>query len=74
MKNITLALDEKIIRKGRTYASRHNLTLNSLIRKLLEQAVDGDSQNWLEECFNLMDKVKIPRRAETWTREELHRG
>lgn len=48
MKNITLALDEKIIKKGRKYASRHNLTLNSLVRKLLEQTIEEDSQNWLE--------------------------
>jgi hypothetical protein len=35
MKNITLALDEKTIKAGREYARTHNLTLNSLIRKLL---------------------------------------
>ena len=74
MKNITLALDEKIIQKGRRYASKHNLTLNSLVRKLLEQTVEEDSQNWLEECFQLMDKVKVPRGARKWKREGLYRG
>jgi ribonuclease D len=74
MKNITLALDEKIIQKGRKYASKHNLTLNSLVRKLLEQTVEEDSQNWLEECFQLMDKVKIPQAVRKWKRKDLYRG
>lgn len=74
MKNITLALDEQIIQKGRKYASKHNLTLNSLVRKLLERTVEEDSQNWLEECFQLMDKVKITKAVRKWKREDLYRG
>jgi len=74
MKNITLALDEKIIQRGRKYASKHNLTLNSLVRKLLERTVEEDSQNWLEECFQLMDKVKITQAVRKWKREDLYRG
>lgn len=74
MKNITLALDEKIIQKGRKYASKHNLTLNSLVRKLLERTVEEDSQNWLEECFQLMDKVKITQAVRKWKRKDLYRG
>jgi len=74
MKNITLALDEKIIKKGRKYASKHNLTLNSLVRQLLEKTVEGDAQNWLEECFHLMDQVTIPRTTKKWKRGDLYRG
>ncbi len=74
MKNITLALDEKIIKKGRKYASKHNLTLNSLVRELLEKTVEEDSQNWLEESFRLMDQVKLPKTAKKWKRQDLYRG
>ena len=74
MKNITLALDETIIKKGRKYASKHNLTLNSLVRELLEKTVEEDSQNWLQECFHLMDQVTLPRVTKKWKREDLHRG
>jgi hypothetical protein len=74
VKNITLALDEKIIRKGRTYASKHNLTLNSLVRKLLEKTVDADSSDWLEECFARMDKIDLPAGIEKWNRKELYRA
>ena len=74
MKNITLALDEKIIQKGRKYASKHNLTLNSLVRKLLEKTVDADSSDWLDECFAKMDKIDLPTKIEKWNREELYRA
>lgn len=74
MKNITLALDEKIIRKGRKYATKHNLTLNSLVRKLLEKTVETDSSDWLEECFNKMDKVYLPKGIEKWNRKDLYRA
>jgi len=73
VKNITLALDEKIIKKGRQYASKHNLTLNSLVRRLLERTVDTDSSEWLEECFATMDKIDLPAKIQKWHREELYR-
>lgn len=73
MKNITLALDEKTIKTGREYARRHNLTLNSLIRKLLQQTVSQSSQNWVEESFALMDKARIPSKIKKWRRQELYR-
>ncbi len=74
MKNITLALDEMIIQKGRKYASKHNLTLNALVRKLLEKTVEEDSQNWLQESFKLMDQVKLPKNVKKWKREDLYRA
>ena len=74
MKNITLALDENTVRRGRNYASRHNMSLNSLVRNLLEKTVAEDSDTWLDECFQMMDKVSIPRNAKKWKREELYRG
>jgi plasmid stability protein len=51
MKNITISLDDEILKAGREYAKRHNTSLNSLIRKLLAQTVLPKSQNWLEEGF-----------------------
>jgi hypothetical protein len=74
VKNITLALDEKTIQKGRKYASKHNLTLNGLVRRLLEKTVEEDSQNWLEESFELMDQVRLPKNVKRWKREDLYRA
>jgi len=74
VKNITLDLDEKIIQKGRAYASKSNLTLGSLVRRFLEKTVDADSSDWLEECFARMDKIDLPARIVKWNREELYRA
>jgi hypothetical protein len=73
MKNITLALDEKIIKAGREYARKHNLTLNSLIRRLLEQTVTRNSGKWVDECYLLMDKAEMPGGTKKWKREDLYR-
>jgi hypothetical protein len=73
MKNITLALDEKIVKAGREYARKHNLTLNSLIRRLLEQTVTHESTEWIDECYLLMDKAAVCPPAPKWKREDLHR-
>jgi ribonuclease D len=66
--------DRPSSRRGRKYASKHNLTLNSLVGELLERTVEKDSQNWLQECFHLMDQVTPPRVTKKWKREDLHRG
>lgn len=73
MKNITLAIDEKTINAGRKYARKHNLTLNSLIRKLLEQTAAKPSKNWLEESFTLMDKANAKSNGKKWKRGDLYR-
>ena len=74
MKNITIALDEKIVQAGREYAQRHQTTLNGLIRRLLEQTVLNTSGQWVDECFALMDKTQATSGGAHWTREELYRG
>lgn len=73
MKNITLALDEKTIKAGREYARKHNLTLNSLIRRLLQQTISQGSRNWIDECFALMDKAEVGTIKKTWKRDDLYR-
>ncbi|HEX3046762.1 MAG TPA: DUF6364 family protein [Bacillota bacterium] len=72
MKNITISVEEDILEAGREYAKRHNMSLNSLIRKLLAQTVQSESQNWLEECFSLMDQANADSKGQKWAREELY--
>jgi len=74
MKNITIALDEDTIKAGREYARKHNLTLNSLVRRLLQQTVYKESKNWIEESFSLMDKANSTSIKKTWKREDLYRA
>jgi hypothetical protein len=73
MKNVTLSIDEDILKVGRDYARKHNMSFNGLVRKLIQQTVESNSEKWLEDTFLLMDKVNVSSENRTWTREELYR-
>lgn len=72
MPNITISLDEELLKSGRQYAEKHQTSINALIRKLLSQTVMSDSDEWIEECFRLMDRAGADSRGLKWKREELY--
>lgn len=72
MKNITLSLDEKELEAGRKYAQEHGMSLNAFIRDLLKRNTGSSSENWLEDCFSLMDQAKVRRKIKPWKREDLY--
>lgn len=73
MKNVTIALDEKILDAGRDYAREHRTSLNSLIRQLLERTVlrQTNESGW-NEFFALADKAGGDSRGWKWNREDLY--
>lgn len=72
MPNITISLDEELLKSGRRYAEKHQTSMNALIRKLLEQTVRSQSDDWLEECFHLMDHAGGNSKGRKWNRGELY--
>lgn len=72
MPNITISLDEDLLKTGRRYAEKHQTSLNALIRTLLEQNVRPQSRSWLDECFQLMDRTNVNSKGHKWRREELY--
>lgn len=72
MPNITISLDEELLKSGRRYAEMHQTSMNALIRKLLEQTVRSQSEAWLEECFRLMDQAGGNSNGQKWSRKELY--
>ena len=72
MKNITLAIDEETLDAGRSYAQRHQTTLNALVRDLLVRTVLADREAAVREMFRLMDSHPGNSHGQRWTREELH--
>ncbi len=72
MKNITLALDEETLEAGRSYAQRHQTTLNALVRELLVKTVVADREAAVREMFRLMDVHPGDSGGRRWTREELY--
>ena len=74
MPNITISLDDDLLKSGRRYAEKHQTSMNALIRKLLEQTVRFQSDAWLVECFNLMDRAGGDSKGGRWQREDLYNG
>ena len=72
MKNITLALDEQTLEAGRSYAQRHQTTLNALVRELLVKTVLADREAAVREMFRLMDAYPGNSEGRRWTREDLY--
>ena len=72
MPNITISLDEELLKSGRRYAEEHQTSMNALIRKLLEQTVRFQSDEWLEECFGLMDRAGGNSEGRKWNRVDLY--
>ena len=72
MPNITISIEEQLLKSGRKYAEKHQTSINALIRNLLEQTVKTDSTQWIEECFALMDRANVRSLGARWKREELY--
>jgi hypothetical protein len=45
MANITISIDEALLKAGRKYAEKHQTSINGLIRKLLEESVESQSKD-----------------------------
>lgn len=72
MPNITISMDEELLKAGRRYALEHNTSINALLRKLLEQTVRSQSRQWIDECFRRMDEAKVSSQGKRWRREDLY--
>lgn len=72
MANLTLSIDNDLLEAGRRYAQTHQVSLNSLIRRLLKQTVDPSSNDWLDETFKLMAQAKVNSGGRKWKREDLY--
>lgn len=72
MKNVTISMDDELLRRSREYAARQGTTLNSLIRQLLDTRVTSGEDRWMEEWFDLADEAKGDSKGWKFDREELH--
>ena len=75
MKNVTISINEDLLKAGRKYAEEHHVSLNALLRQLLAKAVlKSTKKEWLAESFAIMDKAKGNSKGKKWNREDLYRG
>jgi hypothetical protein len=76
--NITLSLPREILKKGKVLAARKGISLNELVRELLQANTENDGEyqasaerqiKRMKEGIQLGTKGKI-----TWKRHQLHQG
>ena len=74
MKNVTIALDEALIREVRRIAAERSTTLNAMIRGFLEELAERESSavKARRRIVELCRDTKAEIEPRTWTRDELH--
>lgn len=73
-RNLTLSLDEQLLRLARMVCQKRNTTLTQFIRDQLEAMVSRDEeyQDSMNRIIALMEKRPIEVEPKTWTRDDLH--
>ena len=73
-KNLTLALDEELLIKARIVAARRGTTVTKIVRRSLEEAVEGNQERIqaVGRLKTLMRKPRLKIGKTRWTRDELH--
>lgn len=75
MPNITLSVNEQVIKKVRRIAMDRNTTLTAMVRQFLEDVAsrtDLERQLALSELRESFRDYSRPMGVKTWTREDLH--
>ena len=74
MKNITLAVDEKVLAVVRRYSAEHNCSVNSLVRGFLTDIATREdrAKQARKNIRTLSEKSTAKRGTKTWSRDELN--
>ena len=73
-RNVTLSIDENLVKEARLVCQKRNLTLTKFIRSQLTELVhhDQEYQGGMRRMAKLMKKRPITVGKVSWTRAELH--
>ena len=77
MKNITLAIDEKVLEQVRVAAARRRTTVNRLVRDFLEQValLEGGEESARDRALKLIDKSTARLGPDwKWSRDDAYQG
>ena len=75
MSNITISLDDQILKKAKKIAIDRDTSFNGLVREFIVGLVDKEERNRLlmiEELDSLFAESNAVIGRKTWTRDELH--
>ena len=75
MSNITISLDNDILKKAKKIAIDKETSFNGLIREYIKKLIDQDERSrqlMIDELDSLFAKSSAVIGRKTWTRDELH--
>ena len=74
MKNITLSIDEDVVRTVRRYAAERGSTVNALVREFLTGLAHREdrARKARRRIRQLSEQSTAQVGSRSWTREELH--
>jgi len=74
MKNVTIALDESLLREARRIAADRGTTLNAMLREFLEGLIERDSRaaKARRRIVELCRETQAEVGPGTWSRDEIH--
>lgn len=70
MANLTLAIDEELLREARKVAMDRGTTVDQMVREFLMQSVRSASRTQAERRRLMSQALDLP--PVTWTRDDLH--
>ena len=74
MANITLKIDEELLKKARRLAFQRKTSINAILKQKLEEFVSSDLNRDITlkglEAFFRRSKARVGEK--TWTRDEIH--
>jgi len=71
-KNVTLALDEKLLVKTRALALKNKLSFNAFIASLLREKVEPQASNQIEEILTALSKIQGSSKGKRWSRDDIY--
>ena len=74
MKNITLAVDEKVLAVVRRYSAEHNRSVNSLVREFLTDIAEREdrAKQARKNIQRLSAQSTAKRGTSCWSRDDLY--
>jgi hypothetical protein len=74
MKNITLSIEEEVLREARKIAAERGTTVNAMVRASLAELVGRKKRvrNALERMRELAETGGMEVGDKTWSRDDLH--
>ncbi len=74
MANLTIAIDDEVLKRARLRATEQGTSVNAVIRDYLEQYAGSRSaqEQALEKLLSLSSAAQSRRGRRMWTRDDLH--